>query len=372
MAPTKQSTKTPASRRPAARASRANAKKPLCAQPPRPAPDLAPAVLANPQRARAIVVSQAKWANGTVLRYCFFTGKKYQWSVPKAQADVVRTAFARWSALGIGISVEEVQDLSEAEIRIGYLVGDGSWSAVGRDILTIPTQERTTSFGWDLTADSYGLTTAIHELGHCLGMAHEHQNPRSGIVWDEAAVYSEFSQPPNSWDHQTILDNIVKKLSLSEVQGSKWDPDSIMEYEFGPGLITAPANCTNGVNPPGTISVPDKKWALKWYPGGKHAHTLLEPLVSSPLNLAAGEQANFTLKPTETRKYSIATLGGGDTVLVLYEDIDGTPRYVAGDDDSGTERNASIEHKLWKGRTYTVRLRVNYPGQSGQTAVIYS
>ena len=71
-------------------------------------------------------------------------------------------------------------------------------------------------------------------------------------------------------------------------------------------------------------------------------------------------------------RYNIATKGGSDTVLVLFEKIDDEPRYLAGDDDSGEDRNANISYKLFKGRTYYVRLRLYYPGQSGVTSLMYS
>jgi hypothetical protein len=58
--------------------------------------------------------------------------------------------------------------------------------------------------------------------------------------------------------------------------------------------------------------------------------------------------------------------------MVLFEDINGEPRYLAGDDDSGEDRNAQIVHKLFKGRTYIVRLRLYYPGQSGTTSLMFS
>jgi hypothetical protein len=78
------------------------------------------------------------------------------------------------------------------------------------------------------------------------------------------------------------------------------------------------------------------------------------------------------IKPTESRKYRIETKGAADTLLVLFEDINGVPRFLAGDDDSGEDRNASISYKLFKGRNYIVRLRLYYPGLSGKTSVMYS
>ena len=56
----------------------------------------------------------------------------------------------------------------------------------------------------------------------------------------------------------------------------------------------------------------------------------------------------------------------------MFEDINGQPRYLAGDDDSGEDRNASITYKLFKSRTYHVRLRLYYPGETGTTSLVMS
>ena len=157
------------------------------------------------------------------------------------------------------------------------------------------------------------------------------------------------------------------------MQGSKWDPDSIMEYEFEPGLIDIPEKYDiNGLTPPGTLSTPDKRWARQWYPPLRATLTKLQPFDAVATDLAAGQQVDFAIKPTESRKYTIETKGASDTLLTLFEDIKGEPRFLAGDDDSGEDRNASVTYKLFKGRSYIVRLRLYYPGQSGKTSVMYS
>ena len=338
---------------------------------PRPIPQLPPAVTADPRRAAAILSTNTKWVNGTVLHYCFFGSGHF--SVPGKQKDAVRDAFTKWKNVGIGLEFTEVNQLAEAEVRIGYSTADGSSaSAVGRDVLNVPLDEPTTVYGWDLTTP-YGRGTAIHELGHVFGMEHEHQNPNAGIKWHEDAVYNSLAQPPNRWDHATTFHNILEKLNSNQVQGSNWDPDSIMEYEFEPGLIDEPEQYDiNGLTPSGTLSKADKEWAVKWYPALKATTKSLEPFKAATVDLAAGQQADFTIEPASSRKYKIETKGALDTLLVLFEDINGEPRFVAGDDDSGEDRNATITWKLFKGRKYTVRLRLYYPGQSGKTLLLLS
>lgn len=317
------------------------------------------------------MVSASKWVNGTVLRYAFFGSEANPAWAPasEAQADVVRESLAAWQQLPIGIGFEEVDGLGEAEVRIGFDQGDGSWSYIGRDVLGIGQGERTMNFGWDLT-DSYGHTTALHEIGHTLGMPHEHQSPFSGIEWDEGAVYSYFEGPPNDWNHDETLNNVIEKLDPKQVEGSSWDPTSIMEYQFQAGLILKPEEYAAGIDPPGTISKLDVEWMQSWYPGDGQGTSPLAPFESKALPPGPKGQASFAISPPSSRKYEIGTFGAADTVAVLFEKVDGKLRYVSADDDSGEERNAHFTHKLFKGREYVLRVRVNWVGEAGGASVM--
>jgi hypothetical protein len=332
-----------------------------CALPPQPVREL-PADM-HPGRVRAIVNGSKKWTNRTVLHYWFFDG-------PEEQIDAVRGAFQEWKDLGLGLEFVEVSAAAEAEVRIAF-EDDGSWSYVGKDVLDEAATKPTMNFGWDLT-DDFGHTTALHEIGHTLGLPHEHQNPFAGIVWDEEAVYADLGGPPNNWDRPTVFNNVLRKLSRNEVDGSSWDPNSVMEYEFGPGLIKEPQQYgLNGVHPAGGLSDFDKEWVLKWYPGDAPEPAPLAAFESRPLTLKDGEQADLAIVPDATREYDIGTFGATDTVMVLFEEIDGEPRYVAGTDDSGTDDNGRLKVKLFEQRRYILRLRLYWAGGSGATAVMY-
>ena len=330
----------------------------------------------DPRRAFFIRLISKKWANGTKLHYCFFDHEKHgsspEWTGSEGDKQVVRDAFQEWKDLGIGLEFEEVDSLSEAEVRIAFRQGDGSWSYLGKDVLGIPVNSRTMNFGWSLTADWYGKETALHEIGHTLGAPHEHQNPKAGIDWDEDAVYKYFGGPPNSWSKQTTYHNVLKKLSLDEIEGSAWDPDSIMHYQFRAGLIDGPSPYDEkGIFPSPGLSERDKEWVKKFYPPLKEDdYAELVPFVSHPAKLGPGDQIDFVINPPESRKYTIQTFGEVDTVMVLFEKEGEEPRYLSGDDDSGTDYNAKIVYKLLQGRTYILRVRLYFASGSGNTAVM--
>ncbi len=334
--------------------------RPYCDVRPRTMPVLSPELAA--ERARAIRLIRAKWVNGTVLHYHFLEG-------PELQREAVRSAFQEWKHIGVGLEFREVADRSEAEARVAFDQSDGSWSYVGRDVLGISNTEPTMNFGWDLT-DDYGHSTALHEIGHTLGMPHEHQNPFAGIVWDEQEVYAYFAGPPNSWSRQQTFHNVLRKLDPTEVEGSQWDPDSVMEYWFPAGLVVQPEEYRDGIRPPGGLSQLDREWATRWFPALQPQQRRLDPFVSVPLALSPGEQVDLTIDPDGSRDYQISTFGAADTVMVLFEEVDGELRFVAGDDDSGADRNALVSARLFRGRHYALRLRLYWAGDSGQTAVM--
>jgi len=320
-----------------------------------------------PGRVRAIVRTDRKWVNGSVLRYHFFRSPS-RWTTSESKKNVVRAAFKNWKNLGIGLDFKEVDAPQEAEIRIGFQSRDGHWSYVGRDVLGQGVDERTLNLD---KSDAWTIDTAMHEIGHTLGLPHEHQNPHAGIVWDEEAVYAALGAAPNFWDRRTTFHNIIRKIDADDVQGSSWDPDSIMHYPFEAGLIRAPTRYQRGLDPAPGLSARDKEWILKFYPPLTPAdHPRLRPFEPERLHLDAGEQANYLIKPEATRKYNIQTFGQSDSVMVLFERVNGELRYRSGDDDSGEAYNAHIVERLYAGREYVVRLRLYWQNRTGDLALM--
>ena len=217
-----------------------------------------------------------------------------------------------------------------------------------------------------ISSGDYGVDVAAHEIGHTLGFPHEHQNPNAGIVWDEEAVYRALGGPPNNWSREMTFHNIIRKIQPDQVQGSSWDPDSVMHYPFEPGLILKPNSTGRGSS---------RRAACRARPG-VGAHVLspltraddeeLEPRRGQAAPDHPGQQRSFVLKPTVDRYYEIRTFGTSDTVIVLFERTpSGKDRFVTGDDDSGEDRNAYIRRRLHAGRTYVLRIRLYDAADSG-------
>lgn len=325
----------------------------------------------DPNRAALIRYNEKKWLNGTVLHYYFFEAPA-AWKGSAAQKQAVREAFQHWKDLGLGLEFVEADRPENAEVRIAFQPG-GSWSYIGRDILTVRDPlDRTTNFGWDLTTP-YGRDTALHEIGHVLGFPHEHQNPQAGIVWNEPAVLQYFKGSPNFWGEEKIRWNILRKIPAQEVGGSDWDRHSIMHYRFEAGLINSPAQYkTQPLIPGGGLSETDIAEARGFYPPMQPEGSFgtLAPFVSQQIAIAAGQQLNFIVTTPYDRQYTIQTFGPIDTVMVLFEEIEGVPRLLAGDDNSGVDFNASLNVRLFRGRKYILRVRLFYAERAGNGAIM--
>lgn len=172
----------------------------------------------------------------------------------QAQKTMFRQACDAWEGVG-NLKFTEVTT-GNADLRITFNSGGGAWSYVGTDIRGIPQTSPTMNLGW-LALDTY-----LHELGHTIGLLHEHQNPVNPIGWNEAVVIRDLSGPPNNWTVEMIRFNVLNPYPLPNVITTAMDAKSIMMYPI-PASWT-----TNGFSSQGgmVISAVDKDFVGKRYP----------------------------------------------------------------------------------------------------------
>lgn len=209
-------------------------------------------------RTRMALIDRTKWDNGFSLRCRFLDGSATQRRKVEAKAHL----WEKYANISIVFG-----DDSDAEVRISFQADSGSWSGVGKDCLNtsyFPRYQPTMNFGWlkdDTDSTEYGRVV-VHEFGHALGCIHEHQSPTEKLRWNKAAVYKEFSGPPNYWSKADIDSNILEKYSPKGISFTQFDMKSIMLYQFDGSLFTD----SKGTPENTKLSATDKQMIGRMYP----------------------------------------------------------------------------------------------------------
>ena len=250
----------------------------------------------DPRKLRAAFLRAKLWAPGTTITVGFIGGEEWQraWT-----AKVVTDTIAQYT--GLTFAFDLGPNGSSAMIRIAFDEAEGCYSRLGTDALqnwgglnnsmnlgwtdaplnhafSYGGRSYTTSTSFDQGGYPGQGTTIVHEFGHALGMVHEHQTPFGNpLVWDDAAVYSAFGGPPNNWSRLDIQSNIISVYSGVGMNGSNFDPLSIMKYSFPSGLLLrpSPAVAAEVERFNLALSACDKYWLAVNYPGKVSEEALL-------------------------------------------------------------------------------------------------
>jgi hypothetical protein len=150
-----------------------------------------------------------------------------------------------------------------AQVRVAFMVGDGSWSRLGTQALLWQDQQLPTmNFGWlrPDTEDAEYSRVVLHEFGHALGCIHEHQHPENGIPWNTERAYAYYGQ--QGWTKEEVDFQVFLRYSKRITKSSTFDPTSIMMYPV-PEEITI-GDFSVGWNT--ELSETDKTYIGEFYP----------------------------------------------------------------------------------------------------------
>jgi serralysin len=299
------------------------------------------------------LVTGKKWAPGRVLRVHFLGGQQ------SIRQKVMGYA-VEWMSYA-NIRLEFVNDPA-AEIRVSFTLGDGSWSYLGTDALTIPQSQPTMNYGWltPTTPDDEYSRVVLHEFGHALACIHEHQHPQAGIPWDREAVYRYYWQT-QGWSRAEVDNNLFSLLPASQTQFSRFDPTSIMCYAV-PDELTL-GDYEIGWNR--VLSPSDKEFIAVAYPRAAPAEREIQVNGASVAErIGRHQEADlFQFRAAAAGTYTIETAGPTDVVVTLFGPDD-PRRFVAEDDDTGEGRNARIVEDL-TGGLYRIKVRHYSPRGTG-------
>jgi len=296
-------------------------------------------------RLRAIIMFRKLWINGSTLRIRFMGGTP-------AQQQIVREHAPKWTRHA-NLRFE-FSDAPDAEIRVAFDPNDGAWSYVGTDNRGIPQDQPTMNLGWQDEA------VVLHEFGHAIGLAHEHQNPAGGLEWNEDVVIRELSGPPNNWTVDQIRHNVLTKYSADQIRGTSFDRDSIMLYFFPDSWVTN----GQGTKENSTLSDQDRAFIASEQayprPAGPVAPEPVDlPVIDTAATEAAigqpGEEDLFAFDARKGGRYVVETGGETDVIMRLFGP-DSQTAMIAEDDDGGAGRNSKIAADLVPGK-YFVQIR---------------
>jgi hypothetical protein len=242
------------------------------------------------------VMTGKRWPAGEVITIGFLE------STPAdLQARILAHANS-WRDRGANISFALTR--TDPMIRLTR-EGEGYWSYLGTDILSIPAGQPTLCLqGFSMaTPESEYRRVVRHEIGHSLSAPHEHM--RSGIVarLDPARTIAYF-QRTQGWSAQMVKQQVLTPLDEASLMGTPVDVDSIMAYSL-PAFITKDGRPVPGGS---DIDDSDAAWMAKIYPG----LTVTPPAPVPPAPLGPGS------KPTPAAPQLRGSVGPKGVPFLVY------------------------------------------------------
>jgi hypothetical protein len=114
---------------------------------------------------KAALLNESKWSPASIISVKFLEGD------PNLQRRV-RDVVLEWTGPNMANLTLNFVPSGDADVRIAFKQGAGSWSYLGTLSQSIPQNQPTMNYGW-LTPDSTDedvRSVALHEFGHALGV----------------------------------------------------------------------------------------------------------------------------------------------------------------------------------------------------------
>jgi len=204
---------------------------------------------ANGVSIRGVLDSMKQWPRGSVLEVCFIDPDR---SLRAIFADA-STKWVQGTSLRLDFGAppgfRDCNPAAPSKIRVAFRKNQKSWSYIGND------SEKMDDDGASLNIQVRSSNRAsieasvLHELGHALGLVHEHQSPKAKcsdeLKWDE--IFRRYSSLP-----QAQVKAMFETLAgdAERWRTTAYDKTSIMHYFIPEALFSRgdQARCFAGHN----------------------------------------------------------------------------------------------------------------------------
>lgn len=181
--------------------------------------------------------------------------------------DLQRRILSHMNAWSDYANVSFVISKTSPQVRIARVAGDGYWSYLGTDILSIKASAPTMNLdGFTMnTADSEFHRVVRHETGHTLGFPHEHMRPEIVQRIDPVEAKAYFLKS-DGWSAKDVEEQVLTPLKNSAlIKTDQPDMKSIMCYWLPAEIMKDHEAVPGGTD----IDKQDGKFAGMLYPKGK-------------------------------------------------------------------------------------------------------
>lgn len=173
------------------------------------------------------------------VKVCFFGGSR------KTRARIATIAL-EWKKAAPGVPLD-FGDLNDPRlcvpgefnhIRVGFKAPRGEWSVVGKASIQMLSQAEPSmnlqGFDTKPPAPAKFRQAVLHEFGHALGLAHEHQSRFSECAseFNWPWIYKAYKKQ-KGWSRERT-DRNMRVLFEPQYLATKYDRKSIMNYSFPP------------------------------------------------------------------------------------------------------------------------------------------